>query len=191
MTAAAGGNGISGIGAAGGQPRSLLQHGLPGQRSSPRWLVPVAAGAVVVAIVVALVLVLGSSGSATNHRAAVRHRPKVAAAPPGVVPGAVTVAVVNGTGINQLAHHVGARLTRLGFKEGSLATATGQTLSRTSVGYVPGQRKDALAVAHALKLPASAVRAAAQSSLSLVCPSASSCTADVVVMVGTDLAPKH
>ncbi len=35
MTAAAGGNGISPIGASAGAPRSLLEHGLPGRRRSP------------------------------------------------------------------------------------------------------------------------------------------------------------
>ncbi len=192
VTAAAGGNGTSALGASGGQPRSLLEHGLP-RRRSLKWLISLVAGLVIVAIAVVLVVVLTSGGNTTGHGAAARHaHSKIAAAPPGISPGAVTVSVVNGTSINQLAHHVGARLTRLGFKEGTLATATGgQTLSATSVGYLPGYHKDGLAVAHALKLPATYVRPAAQSSLSLACPQPTSCTADVVVVAGTDLAPKH
>ena len=193
VTAAGGGNGSSAtLGAGSGAPRSLLEHGLPSRHRSLKWLVPLVAGLAIVAIAVVLIVVLTSGGSTSGHRAAARHAPpKIAAAPSGISPSAVTVAVVNGTSINQLAHHVGDRLTRLGFKEGALATATGQTLSTTSVGYLPGYHKDALLVAHTLKLPAAVVRPAQQSSLSLVCPQPTSCTADVVVVAGTDLAPHH
>ncbi len=193
VTAAAGGNGTSAtLGASSGAPRSLLEHGLPSRHRSLKWLIPLVAGLVLVAIAVVLVVVLTSGNGTPGHRAAARHvPPKIAAAPSGISPAAVTVAVVNGTSINQLAHHVGDRLTRLGFKEGALATATGQTLSTTSVGYLPGYHKDGLLVAHALKLPAANVRPAAQSNLSLVCPQPTSCTADVVVVAGTDLAPHH
>lgn len=189
MTAAGGGNGVSA--AAGAERRSLLEHGLPGQRKNLRWLVPVAA-AVAIAVVVAILLVVLGTGGATHHRKIVHHSsPKIAAAPPGVAPSSVTFAVINGTTVNQLAHHIGDRLARHGFKESTLATASNETLTTTSVGYLPGHRDDALAVAHTLKLAASAVRPAPQSSLGLVCPSATTCTADVIVVAGTDLAPKR
>lgn len=194
VTAAAGGNGFSATrppGAADAS-RSLLEHGIPGQRRrTARWLVPVLALVAAVIIAVVLVLVLRSGNS--NHAAAAKrhHAPSIAAAPRGIAPSTVTVALVNGTKVNQLAHHVGARLTKQGFKEGTLTTATNQSATKTTVGYLPGQHKEALAVAHALKLPASAVGPASHSSEALACPTASSCTADVIVVVGSNLAPKH
>jgi LytR cell envelope-related transcriptional attenuator len=147
----------------------------------------------VLAAVIAVVLVLVLPGASSPDKTAVvhRHHADIAPAPAGVVPSSVTVAVVNGTAINQLAHHVADRLTGKNFKEGTLATGVNQSLATTTVGYLPGERNDALAVAHALRLPTSAVRPAAPSSERLVCPDASSCTADVVVVAGSDLAPKH
>ncbi len=194
VTAAAGGNGSSAArsaGAAGG-PHSLLEHGIPGQKKrTKRWLLPVLA-LVAAAIIAAVVVVLVLRSSSSNHATAAHrhHAPAIAAAPRSVAPSTVTVALVNGTNVNQLAHHIGARLTKQGFKEGTLATATNQTGTKTTVGYLPGQRDEALAVAHYLKLPASAVAPASHGSEALVCPTASSCTADVVVVVGSNLAPK-
>ena len=107
------------------------------------------------------------------------------------MPSSVTVAVVNGTNINQLAHHVADHLTTQSFKEGTLATATNQSPATTRVDYLPGERNDALAVAHALKLPASVVRPATPSSEGPVCPAASTCTDDVIVVAGSNLAPKR
>lgn len=138
-----------------------------------------------------LVLALGS-GSA-DHKAADQRRQvaNIAAAPPGVVPSTITFAVVNATNVNQLAHHVGDQLTARGFKEATLATATNESLAKTTVGYLPSHRNDALAVAHALRLPAGAVHEVMHSSLVLVCPSVTACAADVVVTAGSDIAPKR
>lgn len=191
VTAAAGGNGSTARVQIGGPvaTRSLLEYGIPGHKRTARWLVSLIGAAVVAAVAVVLVLVL--TGGSSHHRAVVhKSGPAIAAAPPGVVPGAVTVAVVNSTSVNQLAHHVGARLTRLGFKEGTLATATNQSRVTTAVAYLPGHRNDALAVAHVLKLPATVVGAASASTEGLVCPSVTTCTADVIVVAGSDLASK-
>jgi len=193
VTAAAGGNGFPAAPATGGAraPKSLLEHGLPGRGRVPGWVIPVAAVVLVAVIAVVLVLVLVPGTSQHKTAAVHRHHPDIAATPSGVVASSVTVAVVNATSINQLAHHIADRLTASGFKEGTLATASNQSGAATAVHYLPGHRNDALAVAHVLKLPASAVRPATQSSEGLVCPSPSSCDDDVIVVAGSNLAPKH
>lgn len=196
VTAAAGGNGFAGAsatsGAQGASP-SLLEHGLPTRGKIPNWVIAVLGVVLVAVIAVVLVLVLhpGSSHHNTSKVVHHHHAAPIAAAPAGVTPSLVTVAVVNATNINELAHHVSTRLTTLHFQPGTLATATNQSHAQTTVGYLPGHRDDALAVAHALKLPASAVRPVAQSSEGLVCPSPSDCTADVIVVAGPNLAPKR
>jgi LytR cell envelope-related transcriptional attenuator len=195
VTAAARGNGFSAAPAAdeaAGRSGSLL-HGLPGGGKVPRWLIPVAAVVLVAAIAVLLVLVLrpGSSDHKTAAAAQRRHTADIAVAPPSVAPSLVTVAVVNATGINDLAHHVSTKLTAMRFQPGTLATATNQSHSTTTVGYLAGHRNDALAVAHALRLPAGAVRLAPQSTEGLVCPNPSDCTADVIVVAGSNLAHKR
>jgi hypothetical protein len=194
VTAAAGGNGFSAARGPGGvadAPRTLLEGGLPGQGKIPRWVITALAVVAVAVIAVVLVLVL-SSGSSHRKTAAARHptTANIAPAPSDVVPRLVTVAVVNGTNVNQLAHHVADRLTGQNFKGGTLATATNLSLAATTVGYLPGHRNDALAVAHVLRLPASAVHPASQSSEGLVCPTATSCPDDVIVVAGSNLAPK-
>lgn len=104
-------------------------------------------------------------------------------------PASVTVAVLNGTSVNQLAHRVGDKLAALGYKEGTIATATTQTETATTVAYRPGakNRTGALHVASALKLHRSAVQPISQSTLQVACPGPSTCTANVVVTVGADL----
>ena len=197
VTAAAGGNGFAGASATGGAQggsRSLLEQGLPSQGKIPRWVVAVLGVVLVAVIAVVLVLVLhpGSSHHNTAKVAHHHHAVAIAAAPSGVTPSLVTVAVVNSTNINELAHHVSTHLTALHFQPGTLATATNPSHTKTTVvGYLPGHHNDALAVAHALKLPASAVRPVTQSSEGLVCPSPSDCTADVIVVAGPNLAPKR
>lgn len=197
VTAAAGGNGFAGASATGGAQggsRSLLEHGFPTQGKIPRWVVAVLGVVLVAVIAVVLVLVLHPGSSHHNTAKVVHdhHAATIAAAPSGVTPSLVTVAVVNATNINELAHHVSTHLTALHFQPGTLATATNPSHTKTTVvGYLPGHRNDALAVAHALKLPASAVRPVSQSSEGLVCPSPSDCAADVIVVAGPNLAPKR
>jgi hypothetical protein len=105
-------------------------------------------------------------------------------------PALVTVAVLNGTNTNQLAHHVADRLAAKGFTEGRVATAANQTLTSTIVGYLPGakNRTDALHVARTLNLPASTVAPIDQAAQAVACPPPGACTANVVVTVGANLA---
>lgn len=103
-------------------------------------------------------------------------------------PASVTVAVLNGTDTNNLAHDTAVRLAGYGYTEGNIATAANQTQATTSVAYTPGHRTDALHVAQALKLSNSAVTPVDQSTLAVACPQPAPCTADVVVTIGQDLA---
>lgn len=120
----------------------------------------------------------GTTASATRHRATT--------AP--VTPSSVTVAVLNGTATAGLAGRVSQKLAAGSYKPGTVATAADQTRTSTEVGYMPGHKREALAVARALNLGPASVQAVDQSTQAVACPSPSACTADVVVTVGTDLA---
>jgi hypothetical protein len=108
---------------------------------------------------------------------------------PAVVPASVTVAVLNGTSTTNLAHDISAKLTTAGYKPGRIATATDQTHTSTIVGYLPNYKRQALAVAKSLKLGAASVQAVDSSSRAVACNgSTTSCSAQVIVTVGADLA---
>lgn len=105
-------------------------------------------------------------------------------------PSHVTVAVLNGTATNQLAHHVAARLAGMGYQKGVIATASNQTLPSTIVAYLPGStnRVDAAHVAKALNLKRTAVQPINNAAEAVACPPPNTCTANVVVTVGANLA---
>jgi len=106
-----------------------------------------------------------------------------------VTPSAVTVAVLNGTSTPNLAHGISQKLSAAGYKPGDIATATDQTQSSTIVGYLPNAKPDALAVAKALKLGPASVQAVDANNRAVACNgSTTSCPAQVIVTVGTDLA---
>ena len=114
------------------------------------------------------------------------HKSKAGAA---IAPASVTVAVLNGTSTTNLAHDISSKLQAAGFKQGNIATATDQTQSSTIVGYLPNYKRDALAVAKSLKLAPGSVKAVDPNNRTVACSgSATSCPAQVVVTVGTDLA---
>jgi hypothetical protein len=56
------------------------------------------------------------------------------------------------------------------------------------VAYLPGYRADAEHVAAALKLPATTVRQVNPTAQAVACPPPARCSANVVVIVGADLA---
>ncbi|HTX33006.1 MAG TPA: LytR C-terminal domain-containing protein [Solirubrobacteraceae bacterium] len=145
---------------------------------------------VVVAGVVVVLVVLTSTKSTTSSapptqtsNAPTSHRAAAFA------PSSVTVAVLNGTATNQLAHRVAAKLATSGYKEGRIATAANQTATTTIVAYLPGSKNRIAArhVATALDLKPTAVQPIDQSSQQVACPPGSPCTANVVVTVGADL----
>jgi hypothetical protein len=162
----------------------------------------VIAGALLVVIIVGVLLVVtnsGGSGSSGATRTTAHHAAGATKAATGrtaktrattaVTPSAVTVAVLNGTSTSNLAHDISQKLSAAGYKPGSIATATDQTQSSTIVGYLPNDKRDALAVAKALKLRATSVQAVDSSNRTVACNgSAATCSAQVVVTVGSDLA---
>ncbi len=155
----------------------------------------IVAGVVLLGAIVAVLVVITSSGS---HSASVHSSSAISNAPSkrgrhrgasaGLKPAAVTVAVLNGTATTNLAHDVSLRLTSSGYKPGTIATATDQTQTATTVGYLPGQRRAAQLVARSLSLGARPVQPVTQTNQAVACPQAAACTAQVVVTVGSDLA---
>jgi LytR cell envelope-related transcriptional attenuator len=165
----------------------------PARGGAGRRLALLAGALIAVAAIAVLVVVTQSGGSNPSHAqaASTTNAPatthlKASAAP--FSPASVTVAVLNGTATNELAHRVAAKLTAQGYKQGSVATAPNQAQSATVVAFRPGFRDDALHVATALKLGPASVQPIDPSTQSVACPPPSACTANVVVTVGADLA---
>jgi hypothetical protein len=145
-------------------------------------------GLVLAGIAVAALLIVTSSGGSSNPPAAGNTTnapaPHTKAA---FKPSSVTVAVLNGTDVSQLAHRVALKLQHAGYREGTVATANDQTHATTLVGYLGGHRHAAREVARALGLSSASVAAADQNAQAVACPPPSSCRANVIVTVGTDL----
>ena len=151
-------------------------------------------GVIVLGGVIVLLVTLTSSGGnspaasstvrSTNTPGTKHHQTRSAT----VAPSSVTAAVLNGTATAGLAHRVALKLSGAGYKEGTVATATDQTRTTTTVAYLPGFRRDALAVASSLKLGATAVAPVDQPTQAVACPPPTPCAANVIVTVGSDLA---
>ena len=181
---------------AGRSARSLPP--IPPQRrsSAAGRRVIVAVGALLVVGVVAGLLIATSGGGSTNASTATTpasnapsaNPTPAAPAAPAFNPSSVTVAVLNGTSTNNLAHTVAAKLVSGGYKQGPLATASDQTRTKTTVAYLPGHRDAAQHVASALKLQSSAVSPVDSSTQAIACPPPNPCSAQVIVTVGSDLA---
>jgi hypothetical protein len=137
----------------------------------------------------AVVILTSGTGTQSPVRPPASNAPRPAAS--AFDPAHVTVAVLNGTSVNQLAHHIAGRLAAVGYKKGQILTASNQTVTSTVVAYLPGStnRADALHVAKALHLRRSAVAPINQDARAVACPPPAACAANVVVTVGSDLAP--
>ncbi|HEY1590332.1 MAG TPA: LytR C-terminal domain-containing protein [Solirubrobacteraceae bacterium] len=161
------------------------------ERGTGRRFVFLIGGLVLIAVIAVLVIVTqsGGSNSSNSRQASTSNAPDPAHHKAASVfkPSSVTVAVLNGTATNELAHHVATKLTGAGYKQGTVATASNQAVSSTVVAYLPGDRNDALRVATALKLGSAVVQPIDQQTQTVACPPPSSCTANVVVTVGQDL----
>lgn len=159
-----------------------------GRRPAPRRWLPAVVVVVLAIVAVAALLIVTSSGGSSKPTAGARTTNAITPRPKAVFnPSSVTVAVLNGTDVFQLAHRVAVKLQRAGYKEGTVATATDQTHATTQVGYLSGHRHAASKVASALGLSTSAVAPADQSAQAVACPPPSACRADVIVTVGSDL----
>jgi hypothetical protein len=150
-------------------------------------------GALIAAGAIAVLVIVTQSGGSSQPRAAsssttnapgATHR----AGPAAFSPSSVTVAVLNGTATNELAHRVAAKLSTAGYKQGTVATGPNQTQSATIVAFRPGFRADALHVATSLKLGPASVQPIDSNTQAVACPPPSPCPANVVVTVGQDLA---
>jgi hypothetical protein len=159
----------------GGGPNRLLVGGL-------------VAAAVAVVVVLLVILTGGGSPSKTHTTATTNaqssHRVRQAV----VNPSTVTVAVLNGTSTPGLAGSIATKLSGKGYKQGTVATASDQTATTTTVAYLPGFRRDALSVATALKVGAGSIQPVNQTAQAVACPPPAACPANVVVTVGSDLA---
>ncbi len=175
-----------------GGPRRLSPD--PG-RSRISGTALVIAGLLAVAAVVVVLLLVTSGGSSTsssssssatgNTASGKHHRSGRSHA---LTPSAITVSVLNGTSTPNLARAVSNRLGSSGYKPGRVTNAVDQGLTSTIVGYLPGHRPAALLVAKALGLGQASVQAVDPGNESVACPSTSSCSTQVVVTVGGDLA---
>ncbi len=159
-------------------------------RSRVGRLIALLAGAAAAGAVVVVVLMLTQSSSPSpaasspNHAVSTRTGKKAAAFNTSTV----TVAVLNGTAVQGLARRTASRLGALGYKQGTVATASNQTFTATVVAYMSGHRADALQVARALKLRPSAVQGLIDSGTQAVACPQSPCNATVVVTIGADIA---
>ena len=202
------GGGRAGGGGSGTPPRVQIRPGADQGASGPRRPLPplreplsrepglarriipglIGLGAAIVIVVVLLVITSGGTG---KPKTTAQHKTKATAkhhvTAPAFNPATVTVAVLNGTAVNNLAHAVAAELTAAGYKGVPPATAADQTHTTTIVGYTPGNQIAAEHIAKSLKLGASTVQPADAQALGVACPNTTTCAAQVVVTVGTDL----
>ncbi|HEX4283329.1 MAG TPA: LytR C-terminal domain-containing protein [Solirubrobacteraceae bacterium] len=179
-------------------PRTMMAV-RPGQpRSGVGGAFVILAALLGVGAVVAGVLVIkniNSSSSKTNSASASSAAARTTAAsrrnaPAAAVnPRTVTVAVLNGTNTNGLAGKVSGRLDTAGYQKGYVGNFTpNQTQSSTLVQYMPGDKRDASAVATSLKLPPKSVEPLDSATQQIACPpSQGPCKSAVVVTVGSDL----
>jgi hypothetical protein len=147
----------------------------------------------VAAVVVVLLIVTSGgggktastgSGTQTTNAPSGRHRLRATA----FNASAVTVAVLNGTATSGAAARLSGQLGGFGYKKGPTTNAANQTQTSTVVMYLPGHQRDAAAVAKSLKLSSSVAQPIDSSTQAIACPQPTSCTVDVVVTVGQDLA---
>ncbi len=185
--------------------RSGRQSGPTARRISPVFFV---LAAILAAAVVAVVLVFvtgsnsnsssssqspsassAASGSRTTAAKKSKGAKKSKAATVTVTPSTVTVAVLNGTATNHLAADVLGKLTAAGYKGGATQNASETAVTSTIVGYTTASaRNDALAVAKSLNLGPASVQGVSQGDRAKVCGATTTCTTQVVVTAGTDLA---
>ena len=182
----------------GGSPRSPMAVRPGARRTGTGRVFMVLAVLLLVGAVVAGVIVIGninhgssksksSAADAAARRALENRRSNPLAT---VQPSTVTVAVLNGTDTSGLAGAVSNKLNSAGYQKGYVGNFTAnQTQTSTSVLYMRGYKRDATAVASALKLSPAAVQPIDQSTQQIVCPPSSGpCKSTVVVTVGSNLA---
>ncbi|MBV9334646.1 MAG: LytR C-terminal domain-containing protein, partial [Solirubrobacterales bacterium] len=164
----------------------------PPRRSKARLALGALIAALVVAAIAAGVIVLtnrtGSSSAHTSSLNSSLASRRTGQANP-VRPSTVTVSVLNGTDMQGLAGHVAQRLAAEGYRKGAVTNASDQTQTTSVVAFMaPTYRREALAVAAALKLTRTSVQPIDASTKAIACPPTKACTSSVVVTIGRDLA---
>ena len=179
----------------GGQPPGTMSLRTGARRTRTGTVLMVLAallgvGAVVAGVIIVTNLHNSSSASkpSVTSSSAASHRTTTPV--PAVVPSTVTVSVLNGTDTSELARTVSDKLITTGYKKGYVGNyGNSQTKTSSTVEYMRGDKRDAAAVAAALKLRATSVRPIDTTTQQIACPPANGpCTSAVIVTVGSDLA---
>lgn len=176
------------------QPTQIIPpHRQPWYRT-PRYLVLLVAGILILggAIAAGVTQLAGTdepSAPASNNAAATggggengNGGGEARSTRPPVVPAKVTVAVLNGTTVPNLALRVSSEVEKKGFTVGTVANSADQEQQRAEsvVLFAPGHRREAAAVSHRLGIP----------QRQPIDPSSQELAGDatVVVIAGADLA---
>jgi hypothetical protein len=150
------------------------------------------ATAVVAVAIVAILLIATSSGGgkqASKGGTPTSNAPSAnTPTKPAFDPSSVTVTVLNGTAFAGAAAKISGQLGGAGYTQGVKANAANQTHTTTTVAYLAGHRPAALHVAKTLKLSSRSVAPIDPADQTIACSSSSTCSADVVVILGADLA---
>ena len=168
----------------------------PGARRSRGRLVlgALVAGLAVAAVVAGVIILTGggskqSTSTSSKASASTGVTSRAVSAPTVVVPSTVTVSVLNGTDMQGLASEVSQKLSSHGYRKGAVTNASDQTRTTTVIQYAAHDKRDALAVAAALKLPQSDVQPLDSATQKIACSaSAVGCSSPVYVTVGHNLA---
>ncbi|HEY1519272.1 MAG TPA: LytR C-terminal domain-containing protein [Solirubrobacteraceae bacterium] len=147
-------------------------------------------GAVVAGVITVTNLHNSSSASKSSVASSNAASHRTTTPLPAVVPSTVTVSVLNGTDTSELARTVSDKLATSGYKKGYVGNyGNSQTKTLSVVAYMRGDKRDATAVAAALKLPTTSVQPIDTTTQQIACPPASGpCTSAVIVTVGSNLA---
>lgn len=171
------------------RPMAPLRPPPPPRRPLIRRLLPGLLGILIVAVIVAVLLEVTNSG---GGKTVAHHAPQHKRPAPHFIASHVNVAVLNGTAVTHLAKDVSTKLSKAGYKQGTVANAAVQTHTDTIVAYLPDHKGAAVHVAKVLHLPQRSIQPADHDAIGMCSASGGagggSCSADVIVTVGTDLA---
>jgi hypothetical protein len=179
--------------AAAGRPSSTaaVRRSAPAGSRIGRGFALLITAAIVAAIVAILLIVTSggggkpaSNGGTPTSNAPSANRPRK----PAFEPSSVTVTVLNGTATAGAAAKISGQLGGAGYTQGLRANAASQTQATTTVAYLPGHRPAAIQVAKTLRLSSRSVAPIDPTDQTIACASSGTCSADVVVILGADLA---
>jgi hypothetical protein len=144
-----------------------------GRRLAPRLVALLLAGVLILGAGIAYAVVRGSEPDVAP--------PMARQGPAPLVPGEVTVSVLNGTTVPGLAARIGDRVESAGFRLGNVTNASEQQRAESVILYRPGADREARIVGRRLRIEQTERADASDRVLAG--------TAKVVVMVGADQMP--